>query len=927
MIGYKLARTKADGQKPNKSGRGNERQQSIKRRVIRLVLVPGVAALALWLAASGYLVFQGFYNRQVAVGVREVSIPAVPALASIQEERRLGIAYLAQPSNDLQQLLDQRRETDEQLATLRTVAEASLAAAPESISSQWYTLTGYLDQLPSIRTTIDSRSASGREAYEFYNQLLDAATTLFDIQARIVPDVTAAQGGIAATEAFRASDLMSRAGSLGDEAFGARSFDAQQHLAFVELVGAYRSTLSNVAPNLHPNAQQRYDEIVSSQAWQGLTAAENALITAGPWGNSVPGGLGLDRTRWEALTQQISADLVDLTIVQADSVSAQTLRTGNNQLLLALLGSLLALVVAVAATVWAVRQSQVLVDQALSLRLAQLGQDASAMVDERLPSVMERLRRREEVDLSAELATKDYGADEIGQVAQVINRSLQAAAAAAVNEAQTRTSSITMLMGVARRPQRPLQRGLRVIEDLQVRVGDEKLLGELFDINHQLTQTRRFLENLVILAGGQIGRRFKNPVPVRRVLLAAFAESQHYQRITLRKAADMAVHGHAVAGTIHLLAELLDNALAFSPPETMVWVTCNEVKHGLAIEIEDAGMGMRGEALERANQLLATAPTPDVMALRDGAQVGLHVVAELAKRDGIQVSLRTSAYGGLLAIVLLPERLLAGRTNDPGGKDEEQERLVPAMAGAVARPNALRHHPRAGAGAVSATATVAGAATMAPESAETVPVVAGSPQVNGGTVYERRSSGDVAAQPHRTAEVPDYRRNGAAQVQWRLDEEPVATAPTATEPAAGPARMATPAADATTPAGVPGPVAGGSAGQVAGVHSPAAGSPGSVAGVHSPAAGVHSPAVGGPAGQPAVAPTRPPLPTRQPQQHIAPELRDELAAAAEAAPAAGPMHSPEEARNRFSRYQQAWNAGQAAAADSTATNDDQGRDA
>ncbi|MFV2017803.1 nitrate- and nitrite sensing domain-containing protein [Micromonospora sp. LOL_023] len=847
------------------------------------MLVPGVAALALWLAASGYLVFQGFYNRQVAVGVRDVSIPAVPALASIQEERRLGIAYLAQPTNDLQQLLDQRRETDEQLAELRSVADGALAGAPESITSQWVTLTGYLDQLPSIRTTIDSRSATGREAYEFYNQLLDAATTMFDIQARIVPDPTAAQGGIAATEAFRISDLMSRAGSLGDEAFGARSFDAQQHLAFIELVGAYRSALDNVAPHLHPVAQQRLDEITASQAWQGLTAAENALITAGPWGNSVPGGLGLDRARWEALTQQISADLVDLVIVQADSVSAQTLRTGNNQLLLALLGSLLALAVAVAATMWAVRQSQVLVDQALSLRLAQLGADASAMVDQRLPAVMERLRRREKVDLSTELATKDYGADEIGQVAQVINRSLQAAAAAAVNEAQTRTSSITMLMGVARRPQRPLQRGLRVIEDLQVRVGDEKLLGELFDINHQLTQTRRFLENLVILAGGQIGRRFKNPVPVRRVLLAAFAESQHYQRITLRKAADLAVHGHAVAGTIHLLAELLDNALAFSPPETMVWVTCNEVKHGLAIEIEDAGMGMRGEALDRANDLLATAPTPDVMALRDGAQVGLHVVAELAKRDGVQVSLRTSAYGGLLAIVLLPERLIAGRTNDSGGKGEEQERLVPAMAGAVARPNALRHHPRQGAGqgAATATATVTGAATMAPESAETVPIVSGSAQLNGGTVYDRRSSGDPLADPHRSAETPDYRRNGAAQVQWRLDEESAST-----EPVAGPAP-----AQATPPRAVAAPASGGSA-------APAD-----------------------------AAPTRPPLPHRQPQQHIVPELRDELAAEDETGPAAGPMHSPEEARNRFSRYQQAWNAGQTAATDEPATNDDQGRDA
>jgi signal transduction histidine kinase len=306
------------------------------------------------------------------------------------------------------------------------------------------------------------------------------------------------------------------------------------------------------------------------------------------------------------------------------------------------------------------------------VRLARLGEDAATVVDERLPAMMARLRRREQVNVSAELSMRDYGSDEIGQVAEVINRSLQAAAAAAVDEAKTRAAGTAMLMGVARRPQRPLQHGLKVVEDLQNRIGDEKLLTQLFDINHQLTQTRRFLENLVILAGGQIGRRFQNPVPLRRVLLAAFAEAQHYKRITLRSASDVALVGQSVAGTIHLLAELLDNALAFSPPGTTVWVTCSEVKHGVAIEIEDAGVGMTSEAVERANTLLATAPTPDVTELKDGSQVGLHVVAELAKRDGIQVSLRRSAYGGLLAIVLLPERVLA-----PASAGADPDRTTP----------------------------------------------------------------------------------------------------------------------------------------------------------------------------------------------------------------------------------------------------------
>ncbi|GIG88147.1 histidine kinase [Plantactinospora endophytica] len=799
------------------------------------MLIPSVVALVIWLVASGYLVFQGFYNRAVANSVRDVSIPAVPALASLQHERRLSVAYLAESSRDLKALADQRKETDERLIALRSAANAALSNAPQSITTRWQALTDQLDELPNLRPTIDSRAASGSRVYDFYNGLLSAATILFDTQSRVVPDVEASLGGIAATEAFRVSDQMSRAGSTIDSAFSSRSLNEQEHLEFTALVGAYRAALTNVAPHLEPAARARYESITAGAPWKQLVAAENALIGAGAWDDGVPRGIPVNRTRWETITRQVSDELISLAVLQADGVSAKALHTGNNQLLTASLGSLLALSIAVAAILWALRQSRILVDQALSVRLARLGQDAAAIVDERLPAMMARLRRREKVDLAVELPGRDYGSDEIGQVAEVINRSLKAAAAAAVDEAKTRAAGIAMLMGVARRPQRPLQRGLKVIEELQDRVGDEKLLTELFDINHQLTQTRRFLENLVILAGGQIGRRFQNPVPVRRVLLAAFAEAQQYQRITLRGAPDVALAGRAVAGTIHLLAELLDNALAFSPPKTTVWVTCNEVKHGVAIEIEDGGVGMNSEALQTANELLATAPTPDVAALKDGAQVGLHVVAELAKRDGIQVSLRTSAYGGLLAIVLLPDRLITPEAAGSGSDRTDPELLhLPAMAGAVPGRAGTGHRiPRpAGGGHGGGVGTV----------------------TNGAAQVRRDPRTAESRRPDRAGEMKRER-----QVNGSAGTTPEASAPRAADAGVAPPR-----------------------------------------------------------------PSRPPLPNRQPQQHIAPELRDDTPATGTATPAAGTARTPEEARDRFTRYQRAWAAGKTDGNEEASTSDNQG---
>ncbi|MBB2940889.1 signal transduction histidine kinase [Actinoplanes lutulentus] len=759
-------------------------------------------ALLIWFAASGYLIFQGFYNRAVAISVRDVSIPAVSALSSIQQERRLSVAYLARPSTNLNSLLEQRRTTDGQLTELREVAPGALSQAPDSIKNQWQTLVGYLDQLPAMRSSIDARSTTPGRAYDVYNELLDAATTLFDIQARITPDATAALGGVTSVEMFKASDLMSRAASTMDGAFAAKALGRSDHLEFVRLVGAYRFELDNIRDHLEPTVRERLQTMEASSAWNDLNGAENSIIASAPWKKGVPGGVTVNRDRWAMITGTVSQSLVDLTIDEADQVSARTLRTGNNQLLTALLGSLVALAISIGVILWALRSSAVLVDRALSTRLSRLGTDAGALVDTHLPAVMARLRKRESVDLETEFAATDYGSDEIGQVADVIHRSLTVAAEAAVDEAKARAAGTAMLMGVARRPQRPLQRGLKVIEDLQGQIGDEKLLTHLFDIHHQLNQTRRFLENLVILAGGQIGRRFSKPVPLRRVLLASFAEARDYQRINLRGATDVALVGYAVAEVIHLMAELLDNALAFSPPGTTVWVTSSRAQHGVAVEIEDAGVGMSQEAIDRANTLLATAPTPEVTELKDGSQVGLYVVAELAKREGLQVSLRRSAYGGLLAIVLLPERLLI-HNSEP---DEDT-------------------------GSVSAPVTPA----VPPAREEAAPAPAPV------AVLER---------PRQMTPAPDI----------------------AVPATAVPEKASAPSETRTKEAARPG--------------------------------------------------TKPPLPQRRPQQHLAPGLREAVEDEPEQVLA---PRSPDDVRNRFARYQRGWAEGQAAN-NETETTAEQGRD-
>lgn len=660
------------GPKPGKGEEKGGRQQSIKRRVIRLVLIPSVVALVIWFVASGYLVYNGYYARAVASSVREVSIPAVNGLSSVQQERRLSIEFVSRTDTDREDLAAERRRSDAALAEMRTSADSALASAPNSIKSQWEDLSGRLDKLSQMRSAVDYRATDRQSVYEYYNGILDAATRLFDAQARVTPDTTSLQGGLTATDTFRVADKMSRAGSILSSAFSAGSLSEADYQEFTGLVGSYRAELTQLSDELRPVARSQYEQLIADEAWGKLVNAENAAISAGSW-KSVPKSLTTARAAWDDATTAVSGHLVSITTSQADEVSAQAIKDGNQLLLYASLGSLAALLVAGIAIAWAVRQSNILVDRALSVRLDQLGRDAAMIVDERLPQMMERLRRREQVNTEVEIATRDYGQDEIGRLAEVLNRSLHVAVSAAVDEAATRAASTAMLMGVARRPQRPLQRGLRGVEELQNVIGDEKVLANLFDINHQLAQTRRFLENLVILAGGQTGRRFHKPVPLRRVLLAAIAETQQYQRITLRATPDLALAANVVAGTTHLLAELLDNALTFSSPQSEVFISCTQATRGVVVEIEDAGVGMAHDKLEKANDLLANAPAPDMTALRDGAQVGFWVVAELAKRHGMRVTLRTSAYGGLLVIVLLPTRMIVSGPDAPSEPDDAVE--------------------------------------------------------------------------------------------------------------------------------------------------------------------------------------------------------------------------------------------------------------
>ena len=280
-----------------------------------------------------------------------------------------------------------------------------------------------------------------------------------------------------------------------------------------------------------------------------------------------------------------------------------------------------------------------------------------ALADERLPAVVSRLRRGEDVDVAAEapplaLRTRTR---EVARIADAFGAVQRTAVEAAVGQAELRKGVSNVFRSLARRNQSLLQRQLRMLDAMERGTEDPDALAQLFRLDHLTTRMRRQAEGLIILSGAPPGRGWREPVPVVEVLRGAIGEIEDYARVDLITSHHDLVPGAAVADVTHLLAELIENAALYSPPSTRIRVTAGPVASGFAVEIEDRGIGIPPGTLAAHNERLANPPEFD---LADSDQLGLLVVSLLAARHGIKVTLRGSPYGGVSAVVLMPHRLV-----------------------------------------------------------------------------------------------------------------------------------------------------------------------------------------------------------------------------------------------------------------------------
>ena len=228
---------------------------------------------------------------------------------------------------------------------------------------------------------------------------------------------------------------------------------------------------------------------------------------------------------------------------------------------------------------------------------------------------------------------------------------------AAVAEARTREGISTVFLTIAHRSQVVVHKQLALLDRAERDEANGDQLELLFQLDHLATRSRRNAENLIILGGEQPGRRWRNPVALMDLVRGAVAESTEYTRFQTRPVPEVRIAAHVVADVVHLLAELMDNATAFSPPESPVIVSGVIVGRGVVVEVIDQGLGMSESEFAERNAMLADPPDFSVAALSGNSRLGLFVVAKLAGRHDISVRFTESEYGGVRAVVLIPSAL------------------------------------------------------------------------------------------------------------------------------------------------------------------------------------------------------------------------------------------------------------------------------
>jgi signal transduction histidine kinase len=632
-----------------------KRQRSIRVLLALIFIVPLASLLGLWGFAASVTVSNAVEEHNFNSENQRYGGWAQKLFTQLVQEREQAFTYLSSGRTlPASAYVAQQRATDQAVAAFRQgLATSSVSQTPmarpalKDFDTELASL-GSASGNSGIRPEVAAGRVSALTAFEAYNAIIDAEFRLY-ASLVVVNNTPLYMQAAASVEAGRAVEMASREATLVAGAIYAGGYmPTAERTLFAQSAANRQLLMTDALKVLSPSLGSGYQRVDASAPYKNFTAMENAVI------NSIGRSGGVPISPLQLAGATVPLFNAYQAAQRQDRIALSNMGTQVGNQLLEEVG------LAGGAGLLAVALSVLLMlglGGRISRDLTGLQRAALSLAEDRLPSLVARLREGEDVDVAQEAVRLEPGRiSETARVAEAFSSVHRTAVEAAVGQAKLRKGVSQVFRNLAWRSQSLLHRQLALLDAMERRETEPEALDELFQLDHLTTRMRRHAEGLIILSGHAPGRGWRDPVPMTDVLRGAVAEVEDYRRVSVICESQDAVIGSAVADVIHLMAELIENAASCSPASTEVTVRAERVANGFVAEVEDRGIGLSQADLAALNERLENPPEFD---LADSNQLGLFVAARLAAKHQIVITLRRSPYGGTAAIVLLPNAIMA----------------------------------------------------------------------------------------------------------------------------------------------------------------------------------------------------------------------------------------------------------------------------
>ena len=644
------------GQRPPEEGNWRLRNWRVRARLVALILVPTAAAVLL----GGFQVFASTgaaadFARTNQLAQLSAQIGELTHVVSGERARMSWFIARNRPASGLPSVREQMDQVDGVIGQVRISADDLLLSVTGRTADQIQNMLNRLDDLVGLREQALDADLLPAASVELYSTVINDLLSVHNELIKGSQDDELFRQSRMLDSLARAKESVSHQQALLTTVLSEGAFSQDQLKRFLGELSREENERKAFADEATAAERRIFDENVNGRSADTMLFLRELVLIRATAGQTVRGldqGNRDDAGQWFAASNVVVDSMRMVEQRQAAGIVARSeaLSADERQRAYVIAGAVIALLVAILLITTGVARS-------LVRPLRRLRAEALEIAGKRLPDFVQHLRESRDGVVDAEVPPINvFSRDEVGEVARAFDEVHREAVRLAGDEARLRANVNAMFVNLSRRSQTLVERQLSLIERLERGERDDARLGDLFKLDHLATRMRRNSENLLVLAGQEAVRKWSQPVELMDVVRAALGEVESYDRVSIQVQSESAIAGQAVNDVVHLLAELIENAVSFSARDTKVIISSSHIDGGgLMLSVTDNGISMTAEELAEANWRLANPPVVDVSVSR---RMGLFVVGRLALRHNIRVQLRRQDVGGLTAMVLLPETLL-----------------------------------------------------------------------------------------------------------------------------------------------------------------------------------------------------------------------------------------------------------------------------